>query len=217
MKKSANFRYGQKGHIPLPLILLIAVALAGWFIYHNGIHSTVLLNPSPTALLSYKDSGLKIDLAYTGDLEVVSETEDEYSKRTQTDYRKNFTGYVAYQPPKFVKSLIVKPKELKLGSSQFDVIPLTIWVFENPNKLTVDEWYKNYWYYPFVWGVFSYPQKQQIAPITEATVSGIMTKSAVIDYSPGKPKFVLVPKEEKMFLFRVMDGGDPILHSFKFQ
>lgn len=164
----------------------------------------------------YTDSSLKFQFSYPNSDDVVSETEDAYSKRTETDYRKNFTDYMRYAPPKFVTSVIIKPKTLKLGSSQFDIIPLTIWVFENPQNLSPDTWYKNYWYYPFVWGIFVTAQKNAIAPQTDTSVSGVLTKSAVVGYSPGKPEFILVPKGDKMFLFKVMAGGEQTLQSFKF-
>lgn len=205
----------QKGASLVLLILLIAVLLGAWFVLKSSnqqISSPLVLPASQV----YEDTNLKFQFKYDNNMEVVNETEEEYSKRTQTDYRKNFAGYVQYQPPVFIKGLIVKPKDSKLTSSQFEQIPLTIWVFENSKKLDQSGWFKDFWYYPFVWGIFAEPQKSQIAPSMDATVSGILTKSATITYSPGNPKFILVPKEDKMYLFKIM-GGDKILDSFKFQ
>ena len=99
----------------------------------------------------------------------------------------------------------------------FDTNPLTVWVFDNPQDLSIDAWYKNYWYYPFVWGDFTYTGKFELAPKKEATISGQIAKSGVIDYQPGKPKFVYLSRDKKMYLFRIIgESGDKILQSFKF-
>lgn len=205
----------ETGHSLLVLVLVVAAAVA-FFLLKPTSKKNPIAVPVLKTNQTYQEKSLKFEFKYPSTMDVVTETEDQYSTRTQTQYRKNFAGYVGYQPPKLITSLIVKPKELKLGSSQFDVIPLTIWVFENPQKLDGALWYKNYWYYPFVWGVFVTAQKNQIAPQTDATVSGMPTKSAVVGYSPGKPEYILLPKEDKMYLFKVMGGGTPILGSFRF-
>lgn len=208
----------QAGHAFIVLMVIACFLLiAIWFVSRQYGKPITLENTfqPPQQELTYKDSDLKFEFKYSDKLDTTAETEEEYSKRTGTEYRKNFAGYVAYQPPKFVKSLIIKPKTMKLSANQYDPIPLTIWVFENPNKLTIDDWYKNFWYYPFLWGVFSFADKAKVAPADVATVSGITTKSAV-DNSQGKPEYILLPKNDKMYLFKVMDGGSDILRSFKF-
>ena len=101
-------------------------------------------------------------------------------------------------------------------SKNYETNPLTIWVFENPDDLNIDGWYKKYWYYPFVWGDYTSKGKIELAPKTEATISGQLSKSGTIDYQPGKPKFIYLTKEQKMYLFRVIgEKGDKILQNFK--
>ncbi len=209
----------QKGHSLIILVLVLAV-LAGIWIFKQGNQKII----SPLTAKKdqiYQDPDFKFQLKYPDNFEVVSQTEDEYSKLTQTEYRKNFAGYVGYQPPQFIKGLVVKSKDTKLTSSQFDPIALTLWIFENPKKLDEKAWFASFWYYPFIWGIFAEPQKGQIAPKNEATVSGILTKSAVITYSPGNPKFILLPKDDKIFLFKVIDDknnlGTKVLDSFRLQ
>ena len=102
-------------------------------------------------------------------------------------------------------------------SNSYDLNPLSVWIFDNPQDLSVDAWYKNYWYYPFVWGDFTYTGKFTLAPKEEATVSGQMAKSGIIDYQLGKPKFIYLSKDKQMYLFRIIgENGDKILQSFKF-
>src|SRR3989344_676485 len=89
--------------------------------------------------------------------------------------------------------------------------------FDNPNDKSIDVWYKDYWYYPFVWGDYTSMGKITLAPKDEATVSGQMGRSGVIDYQPGKPKFIYVSNSSKMYLFRIIgEDGDKILSTFKF-
>ena len=57
----------------------------------------------------------------------------------------------------------------------------------------------------------------ELSPKDEATISGQMGKSGVIDYSAGKPKFIYISKDKKMYLFRIIgENGDKILGSFTF-
>lgn len=190
-------------------LLLGVIIVAGfWFLKEQDKPQMI----SPTSLKVnanevYQDLELKFQFEYPKDFEVVSETEEEYSKRTKTEYRKNFKYYVAYEPPKFIKGLLVKPKNLELSSNQFEQIPLTLWIFENPDKLDSEAWYEQFWYYPFVWGIFDKPRKSQIGP---------KEGSASVSYQPGKPKFILMPKNDKMFLFKIIENGDKILSRFKF-
>ena len=102
-----------------------------------------------------------------------------------------------------------------------DTQPVTLWVFDNPDKLSIDSWFDKYWYYPFVWGIFAQPGKGHIYPNIEATVSGQLAKSVVVSYQPGKPEFIYVENRDKMFMFKIIRGSDPkvvtqILSSFKF-
>lgn len=202
--------------------LLLAIVLVAGFFYLKATEKAQITSPiSLKNNLTYADSTLKFELEYPAEFEVVEETEEQYSERTKTKFRKNFNYYITYEPPKFVKGLVVKKKDTALTEDQFATVPFYLWIFENPDKLTVEKWYDEYWYYPYLWGVFD-ARKAQIEPAFDATVSGTLTKWAEISYSPGKPKLILLPasrgepKDDKMFLFKIMEGGDKILESFKF-
>lgn len=206
----------QKGFAQ-PIVVLgmmIAAIALGVYLYlpkHNSL-VTPKLNSQSQADQTYSNQNLGLEFQYANDLTAKEDSEDLFNKRGGGDFRKNFKGYVQYEPGKFIVGAVVLDK-----TNSYDTSPFTFWVFDNPNDLSIDAWYKNYWYYPFIWGDFTYQGKSVLAPHKEATVSGQMAKSGIIDYSPGKPKFVYVSKDKKMYLFRVIgDPGEKILQSFKF-
>lgn len=209
---------GSKGFAQLLIILTALLVLIGGGVYlYQGTQDNLpsSTKPTPQAKLEFQDyssQNLGFKFKYPTDLAVKEDTEEEFNKRGNGNFRKNFTSYVAYEPGKFLGAVVV------LGNDEnFDTSPFTVWVFDNPNDLSIDEWYKSYWYYPFVWGDFTYTGKFTLAPKEEATISGQMGKSGVIDYQEGKPKFIYLSKDKKMYLFRVIgETGDQILSSFKF-
>lgn len=166
-------------------------------------------------LPEYSRGDLGFSFVITKDATVKDDSEEEFNKRGNGDFRKNFTGYVEYEPPTFAGAVVVLGKE-----NNFDNNPFAVWVFNNDNNLTIEQWFGKYWYYPFVWGVFDYTSKGHIALDTEATISGELAKSKIISYQPGEPKFIYISKNQKMYLIRIIDDpkhfGDQILASFKF-
>ena len=204
----------QKGFAQPILILAILITLALGVIYYKNLpknnYPFNLKTISQTELFKSEDLGFEISHPLA--LSVKKDTEEEFNKRGNGDFRKNFKGYVAYDPGKFLGAVVILDK-----SNNYDTNPLTIWVFDNPQDLTIDGWYKNYWYYPFVWGDFTSKGKIELAPKDEATISGQLSKSGIINYQPGKPKFVYISKDKKMYLFRIIgDEGEKILSVFKF-
>lgn len=209
----------QKGSV-LPFVILVIVVLGslGGFYYYQ-IRTTkesyvkVLTTPvSESKKQIFTSDKFKFEFEYPEYFSVQEDSEEEFNKRGNGDFRKNFTYYVTYPPAKILGAVSVLD-----SNGSFDTNPFTVWVFENPDKLSIDKWYDRYWYYPFVWGDFTYTGKFTLAPKDEATVSGQMAKSGMIDYQPGKPKFVYLSTEKKMYLFRIIgESGDKILSTFKF-
>lgn len=214
--------YMQRGTAALFLLIAIflIVGLIGAFslgLFKSTTLQTPLkvLAPAPK-LLTYTNQNLSFEFQYpTSNFIVKEDSEEAFNKRGNGDFRKNFKGYVGYEPGKFVGAMVVLDK-----NNDFEKNPLTVWVFENPDNLSIDGWYKNYWYYPFLWGVFDYTSKGHVALDQEATISGQTAKYKIVSYQPGSPKFMYVAKDGKMYLFRVIDDakhtGDQILSSFKF-
>lgn len=212
----------QKGFAqPLLILLLITAVIAGGAYFYFRINTK-----APLAIVDEEikeDSINNVDMKsylralgfefkYKSNLLVKEDSEENFNKRGNGDFRKNFTGYIQYEPAKFLGATVVLEKD-----DNFDTNPFTVWVFENPDNLDIGEWYKNYWYYPFVWGDFTEKQKFEFAPKNEATISGKTAKSGVIDYRPGKPKFIYLSNDKKMYLFRIIGTtGEDLLSTFKF-
>ena len=206
----------QRGSAALFLLIagLIIAGLVGVF-YFNPLKSPIRILKDPvleSKLQTYTNKTLSFEFQHSKDLSVKEDTEEQFNKRGNGDFRKNFKGYVGYEAGTFIGAVAVLDK-----LNNYDTNPLTIWVFNNDNNLTIDQWFQNYWYYPFVWGVFDYASKSHITLDTEATISGQLAKYKIISYQPGKPKFIYLAKDNKMYLFRIIgQKGEEILSSVKF-
>ncbi len=212
----------QKGSawVLIPIIGVLVIVSFGVYYYTNQPkippgEKTFPLSKVENNFEIYSNSQLGFEFKYlTKGLQVKEDSEEEFNKRGNGDFRKNFRGYVGYEPGKFLGAVSVLE-----GSINFDTNPFTIWVFENPQALSIDAWYKNYWYYPFVWGDYTYKGKFTLAPKDEATISGQLAKSGIIDYQPGKPKFIYLAKNERMYLVRIIEESakeaEQILTSFR--
>lgn len=178
------------------------------------------VNPKKEALETYANQNLGFEFSYSNDLNVKEDSEEEFnqrgagsaSKSVNGDFRKNFRGYVGYEPGKFLGAVVVLEKE-----DSFEINPFTVWVFDNLDNETIDSWFAKYWYYPFIWGVFDFTSKGHIIPDSEAIISGQPAKYKIIPYQLGKPKFIYISKDQKMYLFRIIgQTGEQILATFKF-
>lgn len=170
-------------------------------------------NVSPVSKIStYTNQVLGFEFEYPKEFSVKEDSEEQFNKRGNGDYRKNFKGYVGYEPGEAVGAVVVLGQD-----GRYDTNPFAVWVFNNDNNLTIEQWFKDYWYYPFLWGVFDYTSKGHIALDKEATISGQSAKYKIVSYQPGSPKFMYVANKEKMYLFRVIgETGEKILSTFKF-
>lgn len=217
----------QRGFAQL-LIMIAVLVLAGLgagYFYFSNTASPVKFNnsippvnftPSVEPESMYKNEKLGIEFKTPKGLVVSEDSEEAYTKRNNGDARKNFSGYVGYQPPNFLGGVyLAKEKE------SADKAVFLVWVFENTENLNGQSWYSKYWYYPFLWGVFSYPDKGHAAPNEEATISGRLANFALVSYQQNKPKYFLIPDKEKMYLLINYTGldekiGEQILNTFKF-
>ncbi|EKD91395.1 MAG: hypothetical protein ACD_30C00014G0005 [uncultured bacterium] len=208
----------QRGFLLIPLVIALGlIGLSGVIYYRYSDIKQVekneeVLEVSPADEEGEKVySGLGFEFKYSVELEVKEDSEEEYNRRGNGDFRKNFTSYVQYAPAEFLGAVSVLKED-----KDFDKAPLTIWVFNNPNGLTPEGFYNEYWYYPFLWGMFNPPDKKKDAPNLEATISGKLAKGAEISYQINSPKYFNLNSGGKMYLFRVLSGGEEILGSFKF-
>lgn len=212
----------QRGSATLFVLLIVLILLGGvgWYYFNKQSFSTnkpqnslpQITKQIASADKTYQNNNLNFELKYQKDLTVKENSEEDFNKRGNGDFRKNFKEYVGYELGKFAGAVVVLDK-----SNDYDKNPFTIWVFNNPNNLTIEEWYQKYWYYPFVWGDFTYDGKLKLSPKNEATVSGKVGKLGMVDYQPGKPKFIYIENNGKIYLFRIIgEEGNKILSTFRF-
>lgn len=208
----------QKGSV-LPLVILITVLIAsglGAYLYKQGLNKNQVVNKisipnKEKQVQTFTDQNLNIKFKYPATLQVVNDTEEEFNKRGNGNFRKNFTSYVTYAPAKFLGGVVV----LEM-MGDFEKSPLTVWVFEKNDNLSEDEWYNKYWYYPFVWGDYT-SRRNNFAPTQDATVSGKLGKSGIVTYQPGQPKFIYLSNGGKMYLFKVIgEMGEQVLKNVRF-
>ena len=215
----------QKGFAQLLIIIpLVLLLIAGGIYFYP---KTKKENTSPTVVKTeitesvndtsgikeYSNQNLGFSFQYPKELSVKEDTEEEFNKRGNGDFRKNFRSYIEYEPGGFVGAVVVLEDE-----QDYDANPLTLWVFDNSDDLTIEDWHDKYWYYPFVWGDFSSRGKIDYAPTEISTISGQLTKSKVLDYQPNKPKFVYLENNKKMYLFRVVGlMGEEILETINLE
>ncbi len=230
----------QKGfaHLILLLLLPIIIGLAGGFYYFSNIKNQKIqpqnsitvaasesaivqespipaLSPSPIILRkTYTDTNFKFSFVYPAVLSVQPDSEDDYSKRNGGNSRENFTGYVKYEPGNVLMALSVLGKDSPADNGSF-----TIWVFDNPQQLSPEQWFAKYWYYPYLWGVFNYPDKKPLEPASTASISGQVAKYTTVGYQQDSPKYYYIGRDSRMFLIRVLTAGhtgDGILETFNF-
>lgn len=208
----------QRGTAPVFVVfgLLVIAVLAGFLFYKfknpSQMQEISLVKPT-NALSIFSSQEFNFTFQYPAkNLTVKNDSEEEFNKRGNGDFRKNFRGYVMYEPGKVLGAVTVLGKD---GS--FDLVPFSVWVFDNPQELTSSQWFEKYWFYPYLWGVFAEPDKGHIRPDKIATISGQTVKYSVVSYQQGSPKFILISQNQQMYLLRVIgDEGEKILESFKF-
>jgi len=208
----------QRGSVQLLLVLLaVVIIFGGLYFYQNKKSVKVLQSPKQTSVKQsdfndYSSTDLGFEFQYNKDLTVKVDSEEEFNKRGNGNFRKNFKGYVGYEPGEALGTVAVLGK-----TGSFDDSPFAVWVFNNDKNLTIEQWFNNYWYYPYLWGVFDYTSKSHVALDTEATVSGQPAKYKIVAYQPGSPKYLYLSNNGKMYLFRIIgNAGDQILSTFKF-
>ncbi len=215
----------QRGLIHLLLLVLIGAILIDVFVYYRTNYLSTITNYNsntaavkPIAKKIYSDNDIGFSVEYpTSGYTFIKDSEASYFKRNGSDFRTNFINTWGYNPPDLKLGIVLKANNSEdLNNSSF-----TLWVFDNPKNLSVREWYKNYWYYPFVWGEYE-PTKSQEGPDQESSVSGQIANYKLIGFQPGTPKLIYLPYKGKIFLFRIVKSngteanlGDKILASFK--
>lgn len=216
----------QRGSVlPWILFLIFAViASVSIYYYANSLIPKTVINldvkttPAPAYQSQTTINSLGLKLEIPEGFKKVDETEKQYFKRANGDIRKNFNYYVQYNPPEFVDSFYI----LEKGNNNLDKSKISVVVFKNPDNFDGQKFYKEYWYYPFVWGDYT-ALKNKIEPENIELIGGKEGKSGIVDYREGKPKFIYLPLIGKNLMLQIQmptignEIGKQILGSFKFE
>lgn len=221
----------QKGISAIFLIILLTFFLGIIFIgvgyVVTGEKAPVSLNlnppkisktpnpkPSPTV---YQNKDLGFQITIPAGFISKEDSEEKFNKRGNGNFRKNFTGYVLYEPANVLGAVVILDK----NDQNYEDAPVSIWIFENKDNLKPEDFYNKFWYYPFVWGDFTSNTKSKYAPNNEEKLKifNEYGKSAILDYQVNKPKFIYLRIGGEMYLFRVLNNnnnaGAEVLNSFK--
>lgn len=208
---------GSAAFLILIVVFLIVVAVSVFFFFKPSVPilpQLAIKMPAAATIpkpLVYNNEKLGLQFQYPVVSSVTEDSEEGFNKRGNGNFRKNFANYVQYEPAKVLGAVVVLDKD-----QNFDTNPFSVWVFDNPDNLTSEDWFSKYWYYPFLWGVFDWTSKGHVIPDQEATISGQSIKYKIVTYQPGSPKYLYLSNRRKMYLLRVIgETGDQILSSFE--
>src|SRR3989344_2325193 len=211
----------QKGFAPLfvvlfGIILIVGVIVGGSFYFKAKTpEKTASVKQTPSSPVEPTEQELiyktfLFEFSIPKGYSVQIDTEEDFYNRSKGDFRKNFTNYIGYPPPKFVDAYALVD-----SSKDFENSPFVIWIFNNPENFTAEKWFDEYWYYPFVWGDFT-QRREAIAPVKDIQIG----KYGIVTYRPASPKFIYLPLNGKMYMFRILSNNEDlekqVLDSFKF-
>lgn len=201
----------------LLLALLLVIFGAAFYLRYNKANFSAAPIPKiqqkqeKQAERKYTNGDLGIEFLVPEGFSAAKDTEEDYNNRGNGNFRKNFADVAGYEPAKVLGAVSVLNKD-----KNFENSPFSLWVFENPGNLSAEAFFERYWYYPFIWGDFNPPTKKHEFPGEVATISGQLSRFAVINYRTDKPKMIYLPSNGKMYLFKVLgDKGEKVLGSFK--
>jgi hypothetical protein len=82
--------------------------------------------------------------------------------------------------------------------------PVSLWIFENKNNLSADDWYEQYDYYPFTFGTHIPATIEADKPIQEIIIDGFPGKyHLVVDKAENQMAYIYIPRKNYMMLLAV--------------
>ena len=173
---------------------------------------------------SYADNQYGFSFQYPDTLFTVMD--DTETDRTPTpanpeelpDLRDNFfvaKGYDAPHPLYALKITAVDPSNVSN--------PFSLWIFDNRDGLTPDEWYEKYDYYPFAFGPHIPAPVDAEKPIQNVLVHDALGKYHLrVSEEGGEVAYVYIPHGNTMFLLMINTSlstgeiGNKILSTVRF-
>lgn len=229
--------------IILPLVLLISlIGLLGYKLGKSTSQS--FLNKekqdTPTSVDSsstqavrllienpelYVDKQKSISFVFPSDTHIVKvDSESERSRAENSDIPHSFLTVKGFSAPKVLWALKVEEKKPFQGryGMEAQTVPFAVWVFDNSQNLTIDDWFEAYWYYPFTWGSASESEIVKMRPMAKIMIDG--EQAAGYDRGPtprGYLKLYYIGRNDKMYLFQLLGEEEnsldfEIASTFKF-
>lgn len=162
----------------------------------------------------YKDEEYGFEMKYPDEtFDVEQDNEAEYSRRSEVDIPDSFTQFLGYEPPRLVTGIRVVDKTVPETGYLF--ASFSVWVFDNSEGLSIDQWYRKYWYYPFKWGKAIESVVESNRPKHTETLNNLKMKYTILD-DMGPTQYGYASKNAKMFLFAIRGLGDKVLSTFRF-
>ena len=108
-----------------------------------------------------------------------------------------------YNPPTLVRAVtIFTNKKYQSRYGEYTAEPFRVWVYSNPFRLSLMEWYRKYNYYPFGYGYYFGDDENRKLPNTIVTIGGLTGRK----YSDAQNIIsnTLVPNEELIYFFNLL-------------
>lgn len=208
------------------LIIFLVVLFTIWFVIfskpspteptkqtnQNEIVATIAF-PIPFAeqWLLYEDTATRFSIKYPSQTHRVltSERAIEAVGIGRNEIESAFSTLMEYSPPLLISTVVID--ELAYADRQPEEKPPTpfvVWIFANPDNLSIDDWYQFYGYYPSIWGKSIPSLKEENRPRNKAAVANSQAQF-FITQNMGTLQLIFVPTQDHMLLFEIRDEPNP--------
>ena len=169
----------------------------GWVPTENDIQQHEFANWK-----TYTNKEFNFNLKYPKEIyNLELDTFPEFSKRNNTEnIRKDFTEFMYYDPPNEKFGFYLKDKKTA-------TLILELWIFSNPDTLSIDTWYEKYKYYPHYFGDATQETVNQERPKNDILLNGITGKYAIVSLM-GNHKFVYLKRDNLIYLMNLAIDSD---------
>jgi hypothetical protein len=182
----------------------------------NSTLAPLAKSPVPLNWQNYTNSIMGVAFLYPGEsLLLDSDDEAKYSERSHFDVRETFIRMLGYSPPQLISAVGTVDRKAQQDGYLLD--HFTVWVFDNQGKLSIEDWYRKYRYYPFVWGKAVESAIEYDRPKNTAKINELVMKYAILD-DMGAAQYGYISSDERMFLIVTRsDLGNQVLSTFTVQ
>lgn len=132
--------------------------------------------------------------------------------------------FVKYKFPEFITGLrIGKNLSTDIYGQQIEPFIFSLWVFKNPDNITINEWFNRYSHYPFEVIVQEAEASiEEKRPNKDTVIGGVTAKYSIFSGPTGLQTAYFISKDGKIYLILTLADphfqkiGDQILSTFRF-